>query len=72
MGITPGPWLDRIKTKMVEEEGVEVQQGMDGRKAPWWSGHVGCVRHWSRGGGSERMWVTATAPTSSRNETLFF
>lgn len=43
---------------------------MIGEKAPRWSGHVGRAQTWGvgvRGCGS-----VATAPTSSRNETLFF
>ena len=44
-------------------EGADMQRAKDGRKS------YEVVR---REGGSQRMWVSATAPTSSRNETLFF
>lgn len=56
-------------------------------KQRWWSGMGGgwiteklcggqimwhVCRQKGREGGSDRMWVTATAPTTYRNETLFF
>lgn len=63
MGITLGPWSGHIKTKMVKRWGEDMQQGMDSGKATRWA---------TEQRGSKRMWVSATAPTSSHNETLFF
>lgn len=49
-----------------------MQQGMDSG-GTCWSGYVGCMQGTGqRVVEGERMWVTATAPTSSHNETLFF
>ncbi len=69
------PWTvtGSHQNKDGKEEGANMQQG-------GWIAEklrVGQVmwdvcREQGRGGGSQRMWVTATAPTSSHNETLFF
>lgn len=57
MGNTPGLW-----------QGIQQdsQSYMVVRRCPVCAGPV-----WSREGGCKRMWVTATAPTSSHNETTF-
>lgn len=65
IGIKAGWWPGSHQNKDGTEEGTD-----DWRKSSAVVGSCGTCT--DLGSGSERMWVSSTAPTGSHNETLFF